>query len=90
MTSRFKLKRVERGLSQMALALETEIAPWRVSQIERGVTVADDDERRRLSKALGVSMDWLFADLPDNLPWGWERQRKRVRIVKPTASGVKL
>jgi transcriptional regulator with XRE-family HTH domain len=47
-------------MSQLILFKKTGIWPSRISYIENGHLPAKEEEKKKLSKALGVEIDWLF------------------------------
>lgn len=63
---RIKSARIEQGMDQVDLSAalsvdhEVEIAQTSISEIERGVRSVRDFELAAISKALGVSVDWLI------------------------------
>jgi transcriptional regulator with XRE-family HTH domain len=58
-----KLARVERGLNQEDIALETGMARSHVSQLERGIVAPSVHSILRLSKALRVPPSELLRDI---------------------------
>ena len=58
-------KRLELGLSQEALANLIGASRPRISNIESGVFPTEPDRIIALSKALDVSLDWLFTHVPE-------------------------
>ena len=63
----YKLRRVrtEKGYSLADLVRLTGIHESDISQLERGLRPAFPDWRKRLSRALKVPEDELFAEVPD-------------------------
>jgi len=64
---RVRLARAERRLSQEELAIKVQtegviLVQDNISKIERGARMVQDYELWALSKALGVSVEWLLAD----------------------------
>ena len=70
MLTKLKLARLERGLSQLELGIKAEVPPYKVSLSERRLTILDDGEKERIAKVLGKKVEWLFADEPEELPFG--------------------
>jgi len=60
MANFLRLKRVELGISQFALAVKTGVPQHRISQLERGVITPTEEEINSLSKALGVTPEELL------------------------------
>jgi transcriptional regulator with XRE-family HTH domain len=77
MLTRLKLKRLEHGLSQLALGLQAEVHPNRLSLCERRLTLLNEDEQTRVAAILNVDAAWLFSDLPESLPFGGVRRKAR-------------
>jgi hypothetical protein len=77
MLTRLKLKRLDNGLSQLALGLQAEVHPNRLSLCERRLTLLDEDEQTRVATVLHVEAGWLFGDLPESLPFGGRRRKSR-------------
>ena len=63
MISKMKIERIRRGWSQQALAEIAQVATGDVSRIETGRMVPYPEQRRRLSKVLGLSE----VDLQENV-----------------------
>jgi hypothetical protein len=55
MVSPLKIERVRRGLSQFQLWMKTDVPPWRISLIERGLP-PKPEEARKLAEALNLSV----------------------------------
>lgn len=60
--NRLREVRLQRGLTQLELAIRTRIAPQDLSAIECGRKWPFPSWRRRLAKALGVEEDYLFPE----------------------------
>lgn len=75
MLTRLRLTRLEQGFSQLALGVQAEVHPNRLSLCERRLTLLDDDEQARVAAILHVEAAWLFGDLPESLPFGGMRRK---------------
>jgi hypothetical protein len=84
MLTLLKMKRLENGLSQLALGLQAEVHPNRLSLCERHLTLLDEDEQARVAAVLRVEAAWLFGDLPESLPFGGRRRAARRLITQET------
>jgi transcriptional regulator with XRE-family HTH domain len=59
-----KFQRLEKGLSQLRLAIRSKVWQSRISAFENDILKPSPKERGRLSRALGVSVDELFPVTP--------------------------
>ena len=59
MSSVLRSKRLERGLSQCALYKKTNVGPWRISLLERGLH-PQKDEADKIAEALNTPVKELF------------------------------
>jgi transcriptional regulator with XRE-family HTH domain len=55
-----KFVRLNNGLRQDDLAIQTGIPQYRISRLERGESRPTQDERARIAQVLGVSEDTIF------------------------------
>jgi transcriptional regulator with XRE-family HTH domain len=62
MLSALRLKRLEKGLSQCDLFKKTDIGPWRISLLERGL-LPQKDEAEKIAAALNASIKDIFPNL---------------------------
>ena len=58
--NRLKEARFKKKQTQLRLYLETGITPCVISWIENGRWNPSEEEKEKLTKALGVTKDWLF------------------------------
>ena len=58
--ARIKSKRVEREITQKALAEEVGISPPAINRFEKGIKTPSIDTLTKLAKTLGVSTDFLL------------------------------
>ncbi|MFC4278267.1 XRE family transcriptional regulator [Achromobacter aloeverae] len=68
MSVKLKLLRVQAGLTLEALAQAAELTRSYVSKLERGVSTPSISAGLKIAKALGVTVEELFADTPDDDP----------------------
>jgi transcriptional regulator with XRE-family HTH domain len=68
--SPLRLARLRRGATQFELALQAKLPASRLSLLERGLSPARADERRRLASTLGDSESELFPEVQ----WAEPRQ----------------
>jgi transcriptional regulator with XRE-family HTH domain len=62
MTSTLRSKRLEKGLSQCDLYKKTNVGPWRISLLERGL-FPQRDEAEKIAKVLDAPVNELFPTL---------------------------
>jgi transcriptional regulator with XRE-family HTH domain len=62
MTTRLKIERVRKGLSQEELANQVFISRATLSRIENGNSDADPEVKKRLAEILQISENDLFGD----------------------------
>lgn len=60
--NRLREERVIRRITQIKVALATGINPSKISLIENGYIQPRDDEKAKLSNALGVSPETIFPE----------------------------
>jgi transcriptional regulator with XRE-family HTH domain len=63
---RIRKKRLERGLSQKALAEAVGVSPPAINRFEKGIKVPSIDTLAKLAKTLGVSADFLLGSGADD------------------------
>ncbi|OZI31179.1 hypothetical protein CAL29_24930 [Bordetella genomosp. 10] len=68
MSVKLKLLRVQAGLTLEALAQAAGLTRSYVSKLERGVSTPSIGAGLKIAKALGVTVEELFADSPDDDP----------------------
>lgn len=68
MSVKLKLLRVQAGMTLEALAQAAELTRSYVSKLERGVSSPSISAGLKIAKALGVTVEELFADSPDDDP----------------------
>ena len=69
--ARIKARRIDRGLSQNALARripDTPVSAGYISRWERGENMPSWANLEAVADALGVSVAWLFAEADDDEP----------------------
>jgi len=57
--------RRQRDLTQIDLASKTKIAPWFISMVENSRAEPNDDQKRRLARALGIPVAQLLEPAPE-------------------------
>ena len=80
MLKNLKLERLQQSLSQVELAILAEVPPNRISLAERGLTILEKDEYKRLAEVLVKPLKWILEDQPEVLPFGGLRQKRRNEI----------
>ena len=73
MPNRLRLTRVLRGIGQLELYKKSGVWPSRISGYERGYFELSKDEKRRLAKALKVSVRELFPRDQTNMSAAMDR-----------------
>ena len=68
MSVKLKLLRVQAGMTLEALAQAAELTRSYVSKLERGVSTPSISAGLKIAKALGVTVEELFTDSPDDDP----------------------
>ena len=68
MSLKLKLLRVQAGLTLEELAQQTELTRSYLSKLERGVSTPSIGAALRIAKAMGVKVEALFADSPEDDP----------------------
>jgi ribosome-binding protein aMBF1 (putative translation factor) len=63
---RLKLRIMEQGYKHYELANEIKMHPNRLSQIVNQIYPPNEDERKRISKSLGLTVAELFQDEASN------------------------
>jgi len=63
--NRLRIVRAEKRISQFRLRLETGINSTKISFFENDLVEPTEDEKNKLAKALGVSVEEIF---PDHIP----------------------
>ncbi len=64
--NRVREERQKQGLTQFELSIRTRISPPNLSAIERGKLLPWAKARKAISRALKVTEDELFSEVPDN------------------------
>jgi transcriptional regulator with XRE-family HTH domain len=62
--SRLRFHRLDGGLTLFQLAARSGVSMTKLSEVERGLAQANEDERRRLCRVLAVDEYQLFAPSP--------------------------
>jgi len=59
--NKIKQIRLEKRLTQYALAKKINKSPWWISRVERGLTPASKNEKMKIAKALGTKIEEIFS-----------------------------
>ena len=60
-TNKIKQIRLEKRLTQYALAKKINKSPWWISIVERGLTFVSKNEKMKIAKVLGTKIEEVFS-----------------------------
>ncbi len=59
--NKIKQIRLEKRLTQYALAKKVDKSPWWICRVERGLTPCEQKEKMKIAEALGTKVEEIFS-----------------------------